>query len=268
MSTPSTAEYRATMPSGTNTVLDRRSLEKGNEHIIPFLKEGMRVLDVGCGTGAITKGIAEWIKDGSVTGIDISKEMVEQGKENYKNIRNLSLEVSNIFDYGSAEGFDLITSARTLQWLSNPEEALKKMKTLLKPGGVISILDYNHEKIEWKPSPPESMQQFYNAFLAWRKDAGMNNRIADDLPDMFTSIGMQVISVVDASEVSHREHPDFHENVGIWTKVAETRGKQVVQDRYITEAERLQAIEEYNEWNKTSASYIKMYLLNVSGRLN
>jgi hypothetical protein len=52
------------------------------------------------------------------------------------------------------------------------------MYSLLKPGGTVSILDYNHEALEWQPQPPVSMQRFYATFLRWRGDAGMNNHIA------------------------------------------------------------------------------------------
>ena len=232
---------------------------------MPFLKEGMDVLDVGCGTGAITRGIAERVRTGRIVGIDVSKDLVSQGKENHKDIRNLTLEVQDIFEYPPSEKFDLVTSSRTLQWLSNPEEALIKMKELLKPGGMISILDYNHEKIEWSPALPQSMQRFYTAFLDWRSDAGMNNRIADDLPSIFESLKLKNILVADAGELSLKGDPDFYQNASIWSKVAETRGQQMVQDHYITEDERLQAIGDYNEWIVQRAFSMKLYLLQVSG---
>jgi len=55
----STAEQRAEMPEGSAPILDNRSLEKDYRTLLPFVKEGMRVLDVGCGSGAISRGLAE-----------------------------------------------------------------------------------------------------------------------------------------------------------------------------------------------------------------
>lgn len=80
-------------------------------------------------------------------------------------------EVGDINEYKKSSGFDVITSARTLQWLANPREVLLKMLPLLKKGGAVTILDYNHEKIEWLPTVPKSMKDFYYAFLKWRSDA-------------------------------------------------------------------------------------------------
>ena len=174
----------------TNKIFDNRSLQVDYATLVPLLKEGLRVLDVGCGTGAISNGIAKLVgPTGCVIGIDNTEKFIISGKKSYKETVNLELIHSDLFNYDNDEKFDLIVAARTLQWLSNPLDALIKMKSLLKPGGQISILDYNHEKLEWDPQPPKSMQLFYAAFLKWRADAGMNNQIADDLAGYFQEAG-------------------------------------------------------------------------------
>ena len=139
-------------------IFDNRSLSIDYRSLESILEEGMSVLDVGCGTGSISKDIANIVgNSGKVIGIDNTEKFIESGKETYKNIDNLNLIHSDLFDFGTNDKFDLITSARTLQWLSNPKEALLKMKSLLKPNGKISILDYNHNNLEWNPEPPQSM---------------------------------------------------------------------------------------------------------------
>ena len=259
------AQKRAAMPSGTNKVLDRRTLEKDNKSIIPFLKPGMTVLDVGCGSGFITKGIAERVgPEGKVIGMDPGKELIAHARENHKSFDNLSFIGQDIFEYRGDEKFDLVTCSRTLQWLSSPLDAIFKMKSLLKPGAVLSILDYNHEKILWSPAPTEAMKFFYGQFMAWREDAGMNNRIADDLAGMLSIAGLKRIVISDESELSLSDDESFRETAGIWIKVAESRGKQMIGDGYINEIERLTAIEDYFNWINTGNS-MKMYLLGVSG---
>jgi ubiquinone/menaquinone biosynthesis C-methylase UbiE len=266
METATISQQRAVMPSGANQVLDRRSLENDYKSLLPILKEGMRVLDVGCGSGAITKGMAEQVgSNGRVIGIDTSSELIEQARQSHKDLTNLSFEHQNIFEYQPTEKFDLIASARTLQWLNNPMEALVKMKSLVKPGGIISILDYNHEKIEWQPAPPDSMKFFYAQFLAWRQDAGMNNHIADDLVNMFSSVGLRKITIEDANELNSIEDVEFMETAGIWKKVAETRGQQMVRDGYVTESERLSALKDYSNWLEEEGQSMAMYLRAVTG---
>lgn len=261
------ATERAKMPEGTSVVLDNRTLQKDYSTLIPVLKNGLRVLDVGCGTGAISKGIAERVgKNGFVVGIDSSEHLVTKGIDYFKSTANLELIPVDLFEYVPEEKFDLIVSARVLQWLNNPKEALIKFKEFLKPDGQISILDYNHTMLEWKPEPPASIKKFYKAFLDWREDAGMDNEIAEHLPDYFNELGFHSIEVINSDEVYQKGENNFTDKAGIWLHVASLRGPQMVQNGYISEEERLQAIEDYSIWIKDKAELMIMKLKEIRAK--
>ena len=247
-------------------IYDNRSLENDFRTLKPILKKGMTVLDVGCGTGAISKDIAKIVgATGKVIGIDNTKKFIKNGKVSYKEIDNLTLIHSNLFDFESEEKFDLIIAARVLQWLTTPKEALIKLKNLLKPNGQISILDYNHEKLEWHPAPPESMKTFYDIFLKWRKDAGMNNKISEDLSAMMTEVGFHSVAVLNSNEHYERGNKNFQSKVGIWSKVAGL--DQIVEEGYIADDYRLQVIKEYDEWVEKDAISMTMKLNEVRGQM-
>jgi ubiquinone/menaquinone biosynthesis C-methylase UbiE len=246
-------------------IFDNRSLKNDYRTLKPILKKGMSVLDVGCGTGAISKDIANFIGEtGKVLGIDNTENFIESGKVTYEKIKNLELILSDLFDFEPEQKFDLIVSARVLQWLNNPKDALVKMKSMLKPNGQISILDYNHNKLEWNPEPPESMKSFYKTFLKWRTDAGMNNGIADDLPNLFKEVELNSIEKINSDEHYERNRPDFISKVGIWSKVAGS--EQMVEEGYLDNDLRLKAIEEYNEWVDNKSISMTMKLNEVRGR--
>lgn len=246
-------------------IFDNRSLKNDYRTLKPILKKGMTVLDVGCGTGAISKDIANFIGEtGRVLGIDNTGNFIESGKVTYARIKNLELIHSDLFDFEPEQKFDLIVSARVLQWLNNPKDALVKMKSMLKPNGQISILDYNHNKLEWNPEPPESMKLFYKTFLKWRTDAGMNNGIADDLPDLMKEIGLVEIEKNNSNEHYEKHSNDFNFKVGIWSKVAGS--KQMVEEGYLDNNLRLKAIAEYNTWIENKAISMTMKLNEVRGR--
>ena len=247
-------------------IFDNRSLANDYRHLTQILKPGMNVLDVGCGTGAISKDIANIVgENGKVTGIDNTENFILSGQETYRSVVNLELISVDLFEYNSDEKYDLIVSARTLQWLSNPKEALIKMKSMLKPDGQISILDYNHTNLNWNPLPPESMQEFYKTFLKWRQDAGMNNEIADDLPNLLEEVGFHSIEKINSDEHYNQEISDYKSKMGIWSKVAGS--KQMVEEGYLNNELRLKAIEEYDNWIGTSAISMTMKLNEVRGKI-
>jgi ubiquinone/menaquinone biosynthesis C-methylase UbiE len=247
-------------------IFDNRSLANDYKNLATILKPGMKVLDVGCGTGAISKDIAAIVgANGKVTGIDNTESFILSGKESYKDIKNLELIHVDLFDFNPEEKFDLIISARVLQWLSNPKEALLKMKSILKPNGQISILDYDHTNLDWSPAPPESMQVFYNTFLKWRQDAGMNNKIAEDLPNLLEEAGFHTIEKINSDELYNEARLDYKSKIGIWSKVASSL--QMVEEGYLDNELRLKAIEEYNHWIETKAISMTMKLNEVRGKI-
>ena len=247
-------------------IFDHRTLQTDYATLIPLLRQGLRVLDVGCGTGAISKGIAEQVgEDGHVTGIDNTEAFINSGRKTYGSVRNLELIHTDLFQFKPDEKFDLVVTARVLQWLSNPKEALMKLATFLKPGGHLSILDYNHEALLWQPPPPESMQVFYKAFLKWRSDAGMDNRIAENLADYFSETGFHSIEVFSANEVYRRGDANFIQRAGIWSTVAGLT--QIVDEGYLDEATRLKAVDEYHRWVEQECQSMIMTLKEVRGTI-
>jgi len=260
------AEKRAAMPTGAHSVLSRRTVYNDNSNLLKLVRKGDSVLDVGCGSGEITRGIAELTgESGFVQGIDTSDHLISLAKNSFSSISNLSFELADINSFTTPRKFDLVTSARVLQWLSNRKTVLIAMKNLLREGGCLTILDYNHEKIEFDPELPASMKSFYTAFLKWRQDSGMDNQVVDHLEQLFKQIGLKNIQVEDQSEFTTPEKNSFHAELSIWQKVAETRGVQLVNDAYITEEERLSAIQAYGEWMINKAQSMKLYLRSVTG---
>ncbi|SOD79980.1 methyltransferase domain-containing protein [Spirosoma fluviale] len=258
---------RATMPAGHNPVLERRTVENANRNLLKYLKPGLSVLDVGCGTGAITRSIAEKIgPTGSVLGIDPNQNLIELAKQQAGDTPGLDFQQADVYAFDTPERFDLVTCARTLQWLAEPELALRNMKRFVKPGGHLAILDFNHEKISWTPEPPGAMKLFYDAFLNWRQDAGFDNAIADNLKTLMHFVGFDAVQVEEQFEITRRNDPDFSIASRLWAEVAELRGPQLVQDGYITENQRLEAIRNYDNWIATVGQSMTVYLLAVESQ--
>jgi SAM-dependent methyltransferase len=91
---------------------------------------GERILDLGCGTGHLTRAIAE--RGANVVGIDHSPEMIAQARGNYPEIR---FEVANASNFSVDEPFDAVFSNAVLHWIRDADGAVRSISRALKPSG-------------------------------------------------------------------------------------------------------------------------------------
>jgi ubiquinone/menaquinone biosynthesis C-methylase UbiE len=265
--TDSIAIHRARMPAGTERFLDARSLADAHRRLAELLRPGMTVLDVGCGTGAITEGIARAVApDGRAVGIDVSRDLIARARERSKREANLSFELADVASLrGRTRRFDVATAARMLQWLADPRSALAAMASVVRPGGLIVVLDYDHLGTIWEPQPPASVSAFFAAFLRWRAQAGMDNEMAQHLPEMFEKLGLRDVRCTPQPEVARRGEPDFDVRVSLWGQVIDTRGHQIVADGFLSEADRTTAGKDFASWAGQRAQRQTLALAAVEG---
>jgi long-chain acyl-CoA synthetase len=131
------------LPGHHASVVDdhaKRTAETAATFFLPFLKPGMRLLDVGCGPGSITAGLAVRVEPGETIGIDASLQVIETARSlpHSREAKHLSFEGGNIYSprFG-AESFDAVFSHQVLQHLTRPIDALEQMRALLRPGGIV-----------------------------------------------------------------------------------------------------------------------------------
>ncbi len=109
------------------------------------LRPGMHVADIGCGIGTISCWMAEQVgAEGAVFGVDVSAEQIAtaQRRAEAAGIGNVTFASASAYDTGlEAEGFDLVFCRFVLMHLQRPEEALREMRTLLRPGGILAVED-------------------------------------------------------------------------------------------------------------------------------
>lgn len=140
-------------------------LDKAYGRLISHIKTGQRVLDLGCGTGALTLKAAR--KGAMVKGIDVNPQMLEiaQKKAIEANLtQNIELCEMGVAELGSEhpESFDAVMSGLCFSELTGDEliYALKEVKRVLKPGGLLLIADEVKPKnilsrvLHWLIRPP------------------------------------------------------------------------------------------------------------------
>src|SRR5262249_681356 len=144
--------------------------------------------------------------------------------------------------------FDIVTAARTIQWISEPQRAIRNMKKAAKPGGRVMVLDYNLDETRWAPDPPADFLRFYQPFLDWRNANACDNQMPSHLTALFYSEGLVDLTSHASDEVVRRGDPDFFDPYasGIWLYVIQTLGPKLVQAGFLEESVRLRAEGDYS----------------------
>ncbi|MDF7798966.1 class I SAM-dependent methyltransferase [Pontiellaceae bacterium B1224] len=94
---------------------------------------GKRILEVGCGSGAILKYLSD--NGADVKGIDLSREYMEYGRERY----GLDLSNTDLFDLPDNHEFDLVIYSDVMEHILEPRAHLEKIKGLLKSDGLLYL---------------------------------------------------------------------------------------------------------------------------------
>jgi len=112
--------------------------------IAPMLAPDAQVLDVGCGTGDLSIEIFEKTA-APVVGIDFCRPMLELAKKKAPQLRFIEGDALRL--PFADRSFDCITIAFALRNLSSVEEGLAELKRVLKPKGVLAILEFSQPTV-------------------------------------------------------------------------------------------------------------------------
>ena len=139
--------------------LELQAIETAEERIPLYLKVGIKdadlILDVGCGSGMVTRDIAGLTK-GEVIGIDGSPEMIEVARIVLEEHDNVELLVGDAHAIPFCDNtFDITTCNLLLMWSSDPQKVVKEMTRVTKRGGIVLASlepDYGG-KLHWPENP-------------------------------------------------------------------------------------------------------------------
>jgi SAM-dependent methyltransferase len=120
-------------------MLTRRTAATRASFFLSFLTPGMRVLDVGCGPGTITRGLAEAVSPGgSCVGIDAEASQIELARA--APVANLSFEAASAYTLPFPDGsFDAVFSHALFEHLARPAEVAAELFRVLRPGGSVGV---------------------------------------------------------------------------------------------------------------------------------
>jgi SAM-dependent methyltransferase len=114
----------------------------------------MAVLDIGCGPGTITADLAALVPDGHVTGLERAPGVLEQARATAESrgIENVRFAVGDVhaLDFPD-DTFCVVHAHQVLQHVGDPVQALREMRRVTKPGGIVAVRDADYATMTWYP---------------------------------------------------------------------------------------------------------------------
>jgi ubiquinone/menaquinone biosynthesis C-methylase UbiE len=131
-----------------------RTAENSAAYLLGALKPGLALLDVGCGPGNLTIDLASRVSPGRVVGIDAAQTVVDAARAaaHEQGATAVEFEVADVYDLPFADrAFDVVHAHQVLQHLADPVAALREMRRVCRPGGVVAARDSDYETMTWYP---------------------------------------------------------------------------------------------------------------------
>jgi SAM-dependent methyltransferase len=155
---------------------------------------GERVLDVACGTGLIAFGAAAAVgPDGHVLGVDLSDRMVDGAqrrahRQSVTNTHFLRMDAERLAL--ADEGFDVALCALGLMYMPDPEEAVREMRRVVRPGGRVGVAVWGERsRCGWSPVFPIVEAEVSSELCPLFFRLGQE----DTLADLCTDASLQIV---------------------------------------------------------------------------
>ncbi|MER7583413.1 methyltransferase domain-containing protein [Kitasatospora sp. NPDC097691] len=135
-----------------------RSAADSAAYLLPELRPGQALLDIGCGPGTITADLAELVgPDGRVVAVDTSAEVLERAADHVagRGLSNVVFEQADVHRLPYRDGeFDVVHAHQVLQHVADRVAALREMRRVAAPGGVVAARDVDYASMTWFPEVP------------------------------------------------------------------------------------------------------------------
>jgi ubiquinone/menaquinone biosynthesis C-methylase UbiE len=152
-----------------------------------------RVLDAGCGSGAMARAIARAAPQAEVVGIDREERYIDfaRRKAAQDGLNNLRFEVADVTALPlPSEHFDRVWSKHLLQWVGRREEAVAEFVRVARPGGRVLCANFDQFFVAQYPVDPQLQPQIEHWMASAAQAFGFDNRMGPKLPLLLRRAGL------------------------------------------------------------------------------
>lgn len=135
---------------------DVRDIANSAAYLRPHLTETTRLLDIGAGPGSITVDFAGIVARVTATEIDESTLSLSRDRAAERGLDNLDFSVEDVHALSFPDdSFDVVHAHQVLQHVGDPVQALREMRRVAVPGGIVAARDADYAEFIWFPVLPE-----------------------------------------------------------------------------------------------------------------
>ena len=200
------------------------------------VQPGWRAVDVGCGPLGILNLLSDRVGPmGTVVGLDNEPRMLEMGRGFLAELglQNVQLIQGEAASSGLPRmSFDFAHARLVLINVSNPEEVLREMTALVRPGGVVAVQDVDWISWTCEPSHP-AWDRLISILTAVRRAHGLDVFVGRRVPGMLRRLGLVDVHMKAFAPIWRPG--DLHHNLPI--VFAGIHKEQIIEGRLCTEAE-------------------------------
>src|SRR3954466_14480138 len=124
-----------------------RTAENSAAYLLPRLSSGTTVLDVGCGPGTITAEFAMLVTPARVTALEVTEPALDLARAEItrRGLTNVDFAAGDVHALDFADDtFDVVHAHQVLQHVGDPVAALREMRRVTRPGGIVAIRDSDY----------------------------------------------------------------------------------------------------------------------------
>jgi ubiquinone/menaquinone biosynthesis C-methylase UbiE len=126
-------------------------------YLLPRLRPGRSLLDIGCGPGTITVDLAARVAPGRVTAVEVTEQALglARAEADRRGQENIDFVVADVHALDFPDGtFDVVHAHQVLQHVADPVGALTEMRRVCRPGGTVAARDGDYAGFTWFPAVP------------------------------------------------------------------------------------------------------------------
>jgi SAM-dependent methyltransferase len=134
-----------------------RTVENSAAYLMPHLRSGLSLLDVGCGPGTLTADLARLVAPGRVTAVEPDEAVLALARDecSARGVTNVDFAVADVHALDQPDAsFDVVHAHQVLQHLADPVRALREMRRVCRPGGIVAARDSDYAAFAWYPAVP------------------------------------------------------------------------------------------------------------------